>query len=124
VNIDLVDGHLEELEAELLQEYMANDRPPLPSMMFVSALSQMWVFAAYELLRTWRQRAREIMLVLDPSGRQNYIDSPDADARLGLQHPRALGATQDEPPITTVSPAEAAERLDAIIQRVEAGGNR
>jgi hypothetical protein len=75
VNIDLVDGHLEELEAELLQEYMANDRPPLPSMMFVSALSQMWVFAAYELLRTWRQRAREIMLVLDPSGRQNYIDS-------------------------------------------------
>ena len=29
--------------------------------MFVSALSQMWVFAAYELLRTWRQRAREIM---------------------------------------------------------------
>src|SRR3954470_25036222 len=64
------------------------------------------------------------MLVLDPSGRQNYIDSPDADARLGLQHPRALGATQDEPPITAVSPAEAAERLDAIIQSVEAGGHR
>lgn len=61
MNVDLVDGYLEELEAQLLQEYMANDRPPIPSMMFVSALSQMWVFAAYELLRTWRQRAREIM---------------------------------------------------------------
>jgi hypothetical protein len=27
----------------------------------VSALSQMWVFALYELLRTWRQRATEVM---------------------------------------------------------------
>jgi hypothetical protein len=61
MNVDLVDGYLEELEAQLLQEYMANDRPPIPSMMLVSALSQMWVFAVYELLRTWRQRAREIM---------------------------------------------------------------
>jgi hypothetical protein len=61
MNVDLVDGYLEDLEAQLLQEYMANDRPPIPSMMVVSALSQMWVFAVYELLRTWRQRAREIM---------------------------------------------------------------
>jgi hypothetical protein len=34
------------------------------------------------------------------------------------------GATQDEPPIAAVSSAEAAERVDAIIQRLEAGGNR
>jgi hypothetical protein len=61
MNVELVDGYLEDLEAELLQEYMASDRPPLASMMFVSALSQMWIFAAYELLRTWRQRAREIV---------------------------------------------------------------
>jgi hypothetical protein len=61
MNVDLVDGYLEELEAELLQESMVSDRPPLPSMMFVSALSQMWVFAAYELLRTWRQRAKETL---------------------------------------------------------------
>jgi len=61
MNVDLVDGYLEELEAELLQECRANDRPPIPSMMLVSALSQMWVFAAYELLRTWRQRVREMM---------------------------------------------------------------
>jgi hypothetical protein len=61
MNVDLVDGYLEELEAQLLREYMANDRPPIPSMMFVSALSQMWVFAAYEILRTWRQRVREIL---------------------------------------------------------------
>jgi hypothetical protein len=60
MNVDLVDGFLEELESQLLQEFMANDRPPIPSMMFLSAISQMWVFAAYELLRTWRQRVREI----------------------------------------------------------------
>jgi hypothetical protein len=28
--------------------------------MFVSAQSQMWIFALYELLRTWRQRIRTL----------------------------------------------------------------
>ena len=29
--------------------------------MFLSAQSQMWIFATYELLRTWRQRAKDIL---------------------------------------------------------------
>ena len=61
VNIAIVDPHLEYLESQLLDRYFANDRTPIPEMMFVSALSQMWVFAVYELLRTWRQRALELV---------------------------------------------------------------
>lgn len=61
MNVDLVDAYLRDLEADLLREYIEAGRTPSASATFVSALSQMWVFAAYELLRTWRQRATEVM---------------------------------------------------------------
>jgi CBS domain-containing protein len=61
MNVDVVDAYLEELEAQLLQEYIERDRMPIQSALFLSALSQMWVFAVYELLRTWRQRIREVL---------------------------------------------------------------
>ena len=32
----------------------------MPGTMFVSALSQMWIFATYELLRTWQQMIKEL----------------------------------------------------------------
>jgi hypothetical protein len=61
MNLDLVDQFLEAQEARLLAEYMEDERTHFPTVMFVSALSQMWVFALYELLRTWRQRARDLL---------------------------------------------------------------
>jgi hypothetical protein len=61
MNVDVVGAYLEELEAELLQEYIERDRMPVQSALFISALSQMWVFAVYELLRTWRHRVREVL---------------------------------------------------------------
>jgi hypothetical protein len=61
MNLDVVDAFLTEQEAGLLAEYMETDRTPLPTATFVSALSQMWMFALYELLRTWRQRARDVI---------------------------------------------------------------
>lgn len=61
MNIDLVDDFLEGQEAQLLRDYVEAERTPIPAALFVSALSQMWVFAVYELLRTWRQRVQEIL---------------------------------------------------------------
>jgi hypothetical protein len=61
MNIDVVDQFLEAQESRLLTEYMEDERTPFPTVMFVSALSQMWVFALYEFLRTWRQRARDLL---------------------------------------------------------------
>jgi hypothetical protein len=61
MNLDVVDQFLEQQEARLLTEYMETERTPFPTVMFVSALSQMWMFALYELLRTWRQRARDVL---------------------------------------------------------------
>ena len=61
MNIDLVDGFLVDWESRLLSEYMGTERTPIPTMKFVSAISELWIFGLYELLRTWRQRAQEVL---------------------------------------------------------------
>lgn len=57
MNIDLVDAYLSSMESDLLKKYMEIERTPIEMATFVSALSQLWIFGLYELLRTWRQRA-------------------------------------------------------------------
>lgn len=59
-NLELVDGFLMDLEYKILAEWFETERTP-PDTHFLLAQSQMWIFAAYELLRTWHQRAREIL---------------------------------------------------------------
>ena len=61
LNMDLVDSFIEDQEASLLREYMELERTPIASALFVSALSQLWIFGLYELLRTWRQRAKQLL---------------------------------------------------------------
>ena len=64
-NLDVVDGQLRELEKELLQAYIQLERTPIPQAIFVSALSQLWIFGLYELLRTWRQRLSDLLTFSD-----------------------------------------------------------
>jgi hypothetical protein len=61
LSLDVIDEFLERQEAQLLSQYMEEERTPLPTVLFVSALSQMWIFALYEFLRTWRERAENIL---------------------------------------------------------------
>lgn len=65
VNLAVVDTLLEDMETQLLDEYIKLDRTPIPTFTMVSALSQLWVFGVYELLRTWRQRARHVLQFAD-----------------------------------------------------------
>jgi hypothetical protein len=51
-NVMLVDFYLRDLERDLLRELVEIERTPFPATLIVSALSQMWIFAVYELLRT------------------------------------------------------------------------
>jgi len=60
MNIDLVDAYLPGMESDLLKEYMEIERTPIEMALLVSALSQLWIFGLYELLRTWRQRALDV----------------------------------------------------------------
>lgn len=59
-NLLLVDAYLRDLEQGFAAEWAQGERLPLPSAMLVSAMAQMWVFAAYEMLRTWRQWVRAL----------------------------------------------------------------
>ncbi|MFC1552057.1 hypothetical protein ACFL6P_05755 [Candidatus Latescibacterota bacterium] len=61
LNLEVVDSYLVDMERQLLREYLKKDRLPLPDALLVSALSQMWIFAVYELLRTWRHRCTEVL---------------------------------------------------------------
>src|SRR5947199_7663676 len=75
-NISMVDIYLEDLESQLLMEYLEIEHTPIPTALFVSALSQMWVFAVYELLRTWRQRARELLAYAEKRKRGGTDGAP------------------------------------------------
>jgi len=75
LNIHLVDSYLQDMEAELLAQYEELEKTPVPHAMFVSAISQMWVFGFYELLRTWRQWARELIQYADRLETSSPVES-------------------------------------------------
>ena len=71
-NLNIVDNFLTDLEYRVLHDLHEMERTP-PSAHFISAQSQMWIFAAYELLRTWQQRAKEMEKWADNGGFQNKL---------------------------------------------------
>jgi len=62
MNIAMIDTFITEQEYALLREYIEIEKTPTQQALFVSAQSQMWIFALYELLRTWSQRARKLKI--------------------------------------------------------------
>ncbi len=56
----MVDNLLNGMEEQVLRG-MADDEKPGAQLALLSALSPMWIYAAYELLRTWRQRCDEVV---------------------------------------------------------------
>jgi hypothetical protein len=87
MNLTIVDAMIEEMEADLLAEFIHLERTPIPSVMIVSALSQLWIFGVYELLRTWRQRLQDVLKFADrtaalpPEPREAEIAAKEASLR-------------------------------------------
>ncbi|MGB8167325.1 MAG: hypothetical protein WCF18_07515 [Chthoniobacteraceae bacterium] len=82
MNVAIVDQYLLSLEQDLLREYIEMERTPTDSAIFVSALSQMWIFSTYELLRTWRQRIRELIQIADTKKRPKKVAQPHDELNL------------------------------------------
>jgi len=82
-NLGLIDHWLIGVEREVQRELIAEDRTPRGAM-FLSALTQMWLFATYELLRTWRQRAKDVLKLVKNGGLKLKIEALEKD--LGYQH--------------------------------------
>lgn len=84
VNIGLVDQFLMRLESDVLRKLIEEERTPIPESAFLSAQSQMWIFAAYEILRTWRQRAKEVLKWAESGGLEQKLKA--LEQNVGYQH--------------------------------------
>lgn len=91
-NLAAVDALLESMETQLLHEYIELDRTPIPTFNMVSALSQLWVFGVYELLRTWRQRARQVLRFADDV---RSLAPEERAARIASQKEKVRSASAD-----------------------------
>jgi hypothetical protein len=60
MNVSTVDKWLMSLEAKVRTARLDEEKDH-ETEFFLSALSQMWLFSTYELLRTWRERASDIL---------------------------------------------------------------
>lgn len=60
-NIAIVDSIVRHFEQQALQHYYEHDRFSMEHLAPLSAMSQMWVFALYEFLRTRLQRASKLI---------------------------------------------------------------
>ena len=83
-NLAIVDPFLTDLEYQVLQKLVDEERTPLPEAAFLSAQSQMWIFAAYELLRTWQQRCRDMIKWAESGGLNQKLTALERDQ--GYQH--------------------------------------
>lgn len=90
--LGMVDNLLNALEDEIMR-HQGDDDPPRDKMALLGALSPMWIFAAYELQRTWRQRCEEVIKLADNGGLEFKACHLERD--LGYRHyDRELRAEQ------------------------------
>lgn len=83
-NLGIVDHWLTGLEYEQLKGIAQEDRNPMLGVFFVYAQSQMWLFAAYELFRTWRQRCRDVLDWQRSGGLEQKLSNLEED--VGYAH--------------------------------------
>ena len=83
-NLTVVDQFITNLEYEVLKKLHEEESTPGPEAMFLLAQSQMWIFAAYELMRTWRQRAKDMIKWSENDGLEAKLRVFEKE--LGYQH--------------------------------------
>jgi len=112
-NLGLVDEMIEDMERQLLQEYVERERTPHPTFDKVSALSQLWVFGVFQKLLQIADRVR----YLPREQREAQIASHREE--LPLWHYRSLvQAATDESQADRIRTA--LSRLERPFRRVEA----
>lgn len=113
INLGLVDAFLNHLESQLMRARMMEDGTPLDTA-FVAAQSQMWIFAAYELLRTWKQRAKDTIKLI--KGGRVEARLAQLERPLGYRHTaREIRAHQLR---TIATLPNALDTLDADLRRI------
>lgn len=84
-NLSLVDHFIMGLELQLHRARFNEEKGLAGDTAFLSAQTQMWIFAVYELLRTWRARAKDIVKLAKNGGLQLKVDA--LARKLRFEHP-------------------------------------
>lgn len=84
MNVGIVDSVITEQEYALLREWFRIERTPTELAMAVSALSQMWVYGLYEVLRMWRDRRYQFEKLRQSGGIDPKIENMPDDEPLNL----------------------------------------
>jgi hypothetical protein len=84
MNVGVADSVITEHEYALLREYHEIERTPLEAALAVSALSQMWVYALYEVLRMWRDRRYQFEKLRQNGGIDLKVENMPDDGPLNL----------------------------------------
>lgn len=83
-NLAMVDQFIMQIESAVLEKLHQEQRTPAPEAAFLSAQSQMWIFAVYEILRTWRERAKDIVKWAENGGLNLKLEALEKD--VGYEH--------------------------------------
>ena len=73
LNVAIIDKFILSLEGEALEYFHREDRWPV-EMVFLSAQTQMWIFATFELLRTWNERNNKVLRLVANNGKGTGFD--------------------------------------------------
>jgi hypothetical protein len=84
MNVGVADSVVTQYEYELLREYFEIEKTPLEAALAVSALSQMWVYGLYEVLRMWRDRKYQFEKLFKNGGVDPKIEAMPDDDPLNL----------------------------------------
>lgn len=82
-NLEIIDRFITNIEQEVVQQ--VGEKMDIGQLAFLNAQSQMWIFSAYELLRTWRQRAKDVVKLSETGGLALKIAALKKDQ--GYHHP-------------------------------------
>lgn len=84
MNVGIVDSIITQQEYALLREWIEIERTPGGTAMAVSAMSQMWIYGLYEVLRLWRDRRYQFSKLFDNGGVDLKISSMPDDEPVNL----------------------------------------
>ena len=83
-NLGMIDDWLTGLEQGVLKALVREDGTPLRKQPFCRPQSQMWLFAAYELIRTWRQRCRDMIKWSESGGLEPKLSELERNLDIGI----------------------------------------
>lgn len=84
MNIGIVDSVITDYEYLLLEKWIEIERTPTELALAVSAMSQMWIFGLYEVLRMWRDRRYQFQKLYNNSGIDQKLSNTPNDEQMNF----------------------------------------